>query len=253
MPIDSVIVEENMPDGTKKKVEIDKSAMGYHNYLVMFNAMVDLDFSIMRMIQSEYNNPKYIDWRIMSMTTAQVRKELINRDDPNPVTVCIKDKKIADAIYEEIMKTRYEDLLSEEKYLSITGIFFLMSVYANLPDINVTVLCSNDLEACVIKKYNSKMNVIVITDFSKIVTDEYTEFIFKSKYDVLNFCSANVIKEKRVLLMNYKFNVTFDDKPYPDAELAYILWNIGFSKVALIDTYSKTQKDYATLIFKINN
>jgi hypothetical protein len=245
--------EEIMPDGTKKKIELSKADIGYHNYLVMFNAMIDLDFAILRMIQKEYNNPKYIDQNIMHMTTQQAREALINRESPNPVTVCIKDEEAADSIYKEIMSTRYGDLLKEEKYLAITGVFFLMSVYANLPDIDITVICSNEIEADVIKKYNKKINTVVIKSFSEINVDQFTELIFKNKYDIFKFCSENVIKEKRVLLMNYKFNVSFDDKPYPDAQVSYVLWNIGFSKVALIDTYSKVQKDYATLKFKINN
>ena len=35
MAID-ISVEEVQPDGTKKKIEVDKAAAGYHNYLVMF-------------------------------------------------------------------------------------------------------------------------------------------------------------------------------------------------------------------------
>ena len=87
--IDSIKVEEVKSDGTKKEINADTSAW-YHNYLGMFNTLIDLDFGILRMIQAEYNNPKFIDQNIMQMTTKEVRYALLNRDDPNPVTVCIK-------------------------------------------------------------------------------------------------------------------------------------------------------------------
>ena len=95
--INNIKVEEIQSDGTKKEVKPDP-ASGYHNYLVMFNTLIDLDFSILRMIQAEYNNPKFIDQKIMRMTTKEVRFALINRDDPNPLSICIKDKDIADNI-----------------------------------------------------------------------------------------------------------------------------------------------------------
>ena len=246
--VDNIKVEEVQPDGTKKEVKMDPST-GYHNYLIAFNAIIDLDFSILRMIQAEYNNPKFINQEIMGMTTKQVRHALINRDDPNPVTICIKDKQIADSIYKEIMNKRYTDLLKEDKYLSLTGIFFLISVYTAMENVHVSVLCTNKEEEAVVRKYHSKVNIITMEDPSEINLDEYTEFIFKDKNDVYKF--KNKFNEKRILLLNYKFNVTFDDKPYPDVEVSHYLWTHGFSKTAIIDTYRNTDPDYATLRFVI--
>ena len=79
--------------------------------------------------------------------------------------------------------------------------------------------------------------------------DKYTEFIFKNKNDVYKF--KNNFNEKRILFLNYKFNVTFDDKPYPDVEVSHYLWTHGYSKTAIIDTYRKTDPDYATLRFVV--
>ena len=55
--IDSIKVEEVKSDGTKKEINTDPSS-GYHNYLVMFNTLIDLDFGILRMIQAEYTDIK---------------------------------------------------------------------------------------------------------------------------------------------------------------------------------------------------
>lgn len=246
--ISNVKIEEIQPDGTKKELK-NNAANGYHNYLVMFNALIDLDFSILRMIQAEYNNPKYINEEVMQMTTKQVKDLLINREDPNPVTVCIKDKELADRIYQEIMLKRYLDLLKEDKYLSITGIFFLISVFSNMDNVHINVLCTRKEEEKIIKKYHSKINTIVMEDPSEISLDEYTEFIFKNKNDVYKF--KNKFNEKRVVLLNYRFNITFDDKPYPDVNVSHYLWETGYSKTAIIDTYRKTDPDYATLRFYV--
>lgn len=246
--IDSIKVEEVKSDGTKKEINTDPSS-GYHNYLVMFNTLIDLDFGILRMIQAEYNNPKFIDQNIMQMTTKEVRYALLNRDDPNPVTVCIKDKEIADKIYKEIMLTRYNDLLKEDKYMAITGIFFLISVYSAMKNVFVNVLCTSKQEEAIIRKYHSKVNIILKEDPSDMDLDEYTEFIFKNKTDVLKFKKG--FNEKRILFMNYKFNISFDDKPYPDVQVSHYLWENGYSKTAIIDTYKTDDLDYATLRFVV--
>lgn len=246
--IDQIKVEKVNSDGTKEEIKKDPST-GYHNYLITFNSIVDLDFSILRMIQAEYNNPKYINQNIMKMTTKEVRYALLNRDDTNPLTICIDNKEIADSIYKEIMNKRYTDLLKEEKYLSLTGIFFLVSVYTAMENVHVSILCTNKEEENVVRKYHSKVNIITMEDPSEINLDKYTEFIFKNKNDIYKF--KNKFNEKRILFLNYKFNVTFDDKPYPDINVSHYLWNSGFSRTAIIDTYRKTEPDYATLRFVI--
>jgi hypothetical protein len=201
------------------------------------------------MIQEEFNNPKYVNQKIMNMTTKQVKTILLNRNDPNPVTICIRDKEIANNIYKEIMTTRYSDLLKEDKYMAITGLFFLISVYTNIDNVHVTVLCTSKEEEAVIRKYHSKVNIIVKEDPSDLSLDEYTEFIFKNKNDVFKF--KNKFNEKRILFMNYKFNITFDDKPYPDIKVSHYLWENGYSKTGIIDTYRKDDPDYATLRFVV--
>jgi len=249
MAIDSIKVEEVQPDGSKKEIKIDNAAAGYHNYLVMFNTLIDLDFAVLRMVQAEYNNPKFVDQKVMHMTTKEVKFLLINREDPNPLTICFKDKIIADSIYKEIMSTRYGDLLKEDKYMAITGIFFLISVYAAMDNSHVTVVCGNELEEKIIRRYHKNINVKVVNELTDIDVNDYTEFIFKSKYDVYKFKQKFV--EKRLLLLNYKFNVYFDDGIlFSDLELGHWLWETGFSKAAIIDTYSKEDEDYATLKFK---
>lgn len=249
MAID-ISVEEVQPDGTKKKIEVDKAAAGYHNYLVMFNTLIDLDFSVLRMVQAEYNNPKFVDQKVMNMTTKEVKFLLINRTEQNPLSICFKDNSIADSVYKEIMSTRYGDLLKEDKYMSITGIFFLISVYSAMENTNVTVVCGNELEEKIIKRYHKNINVKVVNRLSDIDVNEYTEFIFKSKYDVYKF--NQTFSEKRIILLNYRFNVFFDDDNilYPNLVLSHWLWNTGFSKAAIIDTYSKEDEDYATLKVK---
>lgn len=250
MAIESIKVEEIGPDGSRKEIKPDKAAMGYHNYLVMFNTIIDLDFAVLRMVQAEYNNPEYINQKVMRMTTKEVKQLLINREDPNPLTICFKDKSIADSIYKEIMSTRYQDLLKEEKYMAITGIFFLISVYSAMENVNITILCGNKQEEEIIRKYHKKVNVKIVNALSDVNVNEYTDFIFKSQYDVYKFNQK--FNEKRLLVLNYKFNVSINDGiVYTDLQFSRWLWETGFSKAAIIDTYSQDDPDYVTLKFKV--
>lgn len=242
-------VEEVDANGTKRELQMDQAAKGYHNFLVMFNSIVDLDFAVLRMIQAEYNNPKYIDQSVMSMSVKQVKTALLNREDPNPLTICIKDKDVADSIYKEIMTTRYGDLLKEDKYLTITGIFFMLSVYETQENTHINIVCGNELEKQIVRKYHKNVNIIEPNALSDINPDDYTEFIFKYWKDILKFDKP--FNEKRILLLNYKFNTTtYDNVIYPESEVSYWLWNNGYSNVALIDTYSRNDPDYATLRIK---
>ena len=248
--IESVKIEEVSADGTKKEVKMDSAAMGYHNYLVMFNTLIDLDFAVLRMVQAEYNNPAYIDQEVMHYTTKQVKQALLNREDPNPLSICFKDKSIADSIYKEIMSTRYGDLLNKDKYLSLTGIFFLISTYAAMKETHVTVVCGNEKEKEIIRRYHKNVNVIIPAALADIDVNQYTEFIIKSKYDVTKFNQK--FNEKRILLLNYRFNVSFEDNILmPDLKLAWWLWTNGCSKIAIADTYSKQDKDYVNLQIKV--
>ena len=243
-----VTIEEVNPDGTRRIIspDSDEAKKGYHNFLVMFNAIVDLDYAVLRMIQAEYNNPQYIDQSVMNMTEKQVRYALLNRNHENPLNLCIKNKDISDNIYKEIMSTRYGDLLKEDKYLSITGIFFLLSVYETMENTHITIVCGNVLEKEIVRRYHKHVNVIIPDALSDIDVNSYTDFIFKSWKDVLKL--SKQYNEKRILLLNYKFNTTYFDKTYyPRAELAFWLWNTGYSNLGLIETYSRNEPDYVTL------
>lgn len=245
--IENVKIEEINPDGTKKEINTDP-ASGYHNYLVSFNTIFDLDFSILRMIQAEYNNPKFVDQKIMHMTTKEVKSELLNREDENPISICINNKTVADAVYNEIMKSRFDDLLSS-KYITLTGIFFMLSVYSAMDNVHVTVICKSKIEEETVRKYHKNIKTIITEDLSTINVDEYTEFIFKHKHDPLKF--KQKFNEKRIILLNYKFNTFFKDNiVFPDLAISYYMWENGYSKVAIIDTYSKNDSDYAGLKFK---
>lgn len=250
MAIESIKVEEIQPDGTKKELEVDKSVTGYHNFLVMFNAIIDLDFAVLKMIQAEYNNPKYINQKVMALSIQQIRMLLVNRKQMNPLYLCINDKKIADNIYEEIMTTRYNDLLTNKMYLSATGVFFLISVFAAMERIDVTVVCGSKQEEEVVHRYHKHVKTIVPEKLSDIDVNEYTDFIFKNKNDIFKF--GQVYKEKRLTLLSYRYNVEIQGGvAYPDIETAGLLWYSGYSKIALMDIYSKEQPDYAELVVPV--
>ena len=48
--------------------------MKYNEILVDFNFLVDLDLAMFKFIKTEYNNPKFVDQKILSL---QDEKEII--------------------------------------------------------------------------------------------------------------------------------------------------------------------------------
>lgn len=239
--IKSVKVEEILPDGTKREVTKDDNT--HHHFLIAFNTLIDLDYAILRMIRAEYNNPKFINQTIMSASQKDIKELLLNRIDPNPVTVCIDDRIIADNIYREIMTTRYKDLISPNKYMDITGVFFLVSVFSNLDDVDITILCASERESQIIKRYHSKVNTLVMEDPSELDVDKYTDFIFKSYMDVYKF--DNDFKEKRISLLNYRFNIDLDDEYniYPKLDFTRYMYENGLNATVLVDVYKQGEPD----------
>lgn len=244
--IESINVEEILEDGTRRTIESD-AKFGRHSFLFSFNSLIDLDYTILRMIRNEYNNPKYIDQKVMSVSTKDIKTLLLNRQDPNPLTICIEDKSIADNIYKEIMNERYSDLICPNKYLDITGLFFLVSVYTNMKDVDVTVLCTSNQESAIIKQYHSKVKTIILPDPVDLDLDVYTDFVFKNAMDVYKF--KNPFKEKRIVFLNYRFNATIteDGELFPRLDIAKDLYSNGLNAVTLVDTYRKGDPDYTDL------
>lgn len=246
--IEDIKVVQNNPDGTTTSINAD-AINGVHKILCPFNVVVDIDFAVLRMIQSEYNNPKFVDQTVMTASTKKVKELLINREDPNPVTICVHNKNIADSIYKEIMLTRYDDLIC--KYHSDTGIFFLVSVFANLKNVSVTIICQSEKEVDCIKNYNSNICTIVTDDLSTIDVNSYTDIYVHNKNDLYKFNQR--FNEKRIALMNYRFNVYIDKKPYPDLQVSKWLYET-LSTCCIMDTYSKIKdKNYATLKIALEN
>ena len=50
--------------------------MKYNEILVDFNFLVDLDLAMFKFIKTEYNNPKFVDQKILSL---QDEKEIIQK------------------------------------------------------------------------------------------------------------------------------------------------------------------------------
>lgn len=239
--IEDVKVEQINSDGSK--VKITNADKGIQRFLVPFNAVVDIDFAILRMIQAEYNNPNIVDQSVMRASTKKVKELLLNREDTNPVTICIHNKQVADNIYKEIMLTRYDDLI--DKYHTETGIFFMLSVMQNLPNVTVDILCQSDKEVEIIKKYNDAVNTVRVDKPSDVDVNKYTIFIVHNAKDVYLF--EKPLVEKYIIILNYRFNVHIDKKPYPNLEVGNWIYE-HMSTCCIADTYSKTQDpDYATL------
>lgn len=203
--------------------------------LVTFDSIIDLDLAMLKMIQSEYNNPDVINQEVMHLSLHDVKVRLLNRTHENPLSICIDNIDDANKIYSEIIQTQYSKLLS---YQTPTGVFKLMEVYDKNKGTDVTVLCRSEEEKNIIRSYDKEINVM-ITQPGEVDVKSYDIFFIKSPSHIFEY--KNEFIEKRIFVLDYRFNLTFgeDGFVFPDIRVARVL--VPFNKIGMVNVYSKDE------------
>lgn len=204
--------------------------------LVEFESIIDLDFAMLSMVQSEYNNPKFIDQSIMHLSAHDVKSRLLNRKHECPLSICVQDLETAINLYKEIMETQYTKLLS---YQTPTGVFKLTEVYDKNDGTNVTILCQSNEEVEVIRLYDKTINVIVVDNKSEVDVSKYDVFILKSYANIFSY--TNKFVEKHIFVLDYRFNLTFGDDGFVFPDLSISKGLVPINRVGMVNVYEKSE------------
>ena len=210
------------------------------NVLVDFDTIIDTDFGLLKLLQEEYNNRKFISNKFLLMKDIILIHLLVNREDINPLYLAINGMQFdLDVLYNQFMDIEYRKILQNSIETNICD--FINVLITN--DNSISIYCKNLLEQQLIeKKFNGKVktnkctfinreiNTIVTDDVSTIDISDYGSIIIKDFSKILNFKNLRL---KDIYVANYKFNIT-DDVPLKDISMIIS----GINNIKLIDVYN---------------
>ena len=202
--------------------------MKYNEILVDFNFLVDLDLAMFKFIKTEYNNPKFVDQKILSL---QDEKEIIQlllyRDSVNVLETLIPKENTLE-MYKDIMNNKMDSLL---KYAKASDIFGLMITFLREgSSVDVTVLCESKLQADFIHSLNPILKTTV-SSRKNIALSKYNVIYSKFYSDILKY---NNVAGKNIYIANAKYNME-PGKNMPNMAISTLVGDINI--IRTIDLY----------------
>ncbi len=202
--------------------------MKYNEILVDFNFLVDLDLAMFKFIKTEYNNPKFVDQKILSL---QDEKEIIQlllyRDSVNVLETLIPKENTLE-MYKDIMNNKMDSLL---KYAKASDIFGLMITFLREgSSVDVTVLCESKLQADFIHSLNPILKTTV-SSRKNIALSKYNVIYSKFYSDILKY---NNVAGKNIYIANAKYNME-PGKNIPNMAISTLVGDINI--IRTIDLY----------------
>ena len=193
-----------------------------------FNFLVDLDLAMFKFIKTEYNNPKFVDQKILSL---QDEKEIIQlllyRDSVNVLETLIPKENTLE-MYKDIMNNKMDSLL---KYAKASDIFGLMITFLREgSSVDVTVLCESKLQADFIHSLNPILKTTV-SSRKNIALSKYNVIYSKFYSDILKY---NNVAGKNIYIANAKYNME-PGKNIPNMAISTLVGDINI--IRTIDLY----------------
>lgn len=208
------------------------------NILIDFECMMDIDYAIYTLIKYKYNKKPgvFYDFYMNSEDMNFIKYLMLIRCELNPLTAILTPEYMteADSLYEQILGTDYQNILS---IAEANDIFGLMETYIKTNDIiKVNVLCKDQAQADIIKKLDSSESFkIIISDRKKVDLSKFDAIWIGKFAHILGF-DLNQVKGKHIYMIRAKYNV----EPHKITEIPKleIAVHVGYvNKIYLVSAY----------------
>ena len=212
---------------------------GINTPLVSFDCIIDTDFGLLNLIDSNYLDSSVFDVDFFNQhhKIRKLVKVLYERENKNPLSICVKNKDIdIDSLYQEFMNDKYTDIL---KRSMVTEIYNLLEQYKLSGEVKPTVVCRKEEEINCLKELPlfKQFPILLLNEIEDI--SYYHQFFFRYIDDEYIITLSPAIKNKTVYLINQKFNGIPDEGLFPK-ESTKILFN-NRNSIHMIDKYNNNK------------
>lgn len=209
------------------------------NTLIPFNLIIDTDMGILKLLRFKYRNDKYFYKGIVCGTDTCLQYTLINRKDPNPISIAHKysetEHDIIDNYYNQFIEREYKDIIDLSCTTSLADVVKINELNKD-KIVRITILCSNELEKNALEKRK-------INSFKTIISDPHD--IDLSKYDCLYIKNISDLDKYKnvtglsIYIANYGFNIVIDpEKPNPGLPIDVITKYSSDNELNIFTIYS---------------
>lgn len=208
--------------------------------LIDFDAVIDTDVGIAKVINKRYNNPALINQKMIRQTTESYKFLLLNRIYQNPLFMFMNEeyRSSANDLYREMITTDevYQDIL---KNSTTTGIFNMVLEMINSKSSCIpTILCKNQTESDYIKSILVVETIIAdpqdtvdMSNFDTVIV----KFVEMPKQRFTN------LEGKNVFICKYRFNLNADKDSLKTVYYAELTMNAN--DVYTIGVYDESTLD----------
>ena len=210
--------------------------------LLPFDTIVDTDVGLLNLIDRGYASPDYFDidfFKTRGNNQAMV-KTLYERREVNPLSLCIKDKSLADKLYTQFFNDKYPEILMNSVF---TGLFYMLNLFSTSGDIIPSILYKNDIEKEFLDiipelKKVQKFSVTELLEDEKLAVT-FKQFYFKSPNNEYLEILKSLLYRKTIYFLDYGFNITDDnDLIYNDT---MVLLELYQNNICIINAYDKAR------------
>ena len=153
-----------------------------------FDAIVDIDLGLVRLVLDEFNNPDFLIEGIdkIKYDLKTLRILLADRDLENPLSVILKPEleEEFDSLREQFYENYYEQILTLSGETSATRLLGTASLTKSM--IETTVFCRSELEIAHVRKLGIGAIPMLMND-SLLPSERFNDFFLRQGSDVSLF------------------------------------------------------------------
>lgn len=202
----------------------------FKNILVDFDMIGDTDLAICKYIIFNYNKSYYLKEDVLKSSEYYLKYLLLTRNNINPLTVIFKESYKVDDLYNEILNTKWENVLKFSYNTDLYKAFYSNSVY------DIYINCRNMDEVNTVSNQTKDKfkSVINCKDCSP-----YFSIYYKNSIDILKM---NNVQGKSIYIQDYSLNYENYKKGILNSASVALTGN---NELKTISIYSDITKDFS--------
>ena len=221
--------------------------MAYNRVLYEFQAVIDIDIGIAQLMNEEYNNPEFVNTKMLGLSLQEYKAIFLNRIYENPLMGFLKRD-----FWSEADSLRKDQMIENpEVYNRIltaspgTAILLMIESIAKEASagLSSTILCRNETEVQFVEDHIKSAKAVLSDDFyfTNFDVSDYDTIFVKSIRTPSMFAN---MEGKNLYVLKYRFNM--DESAKTTLDKSYCKrYALSANEIYLIDVYNNM--DYSQL------